>query len=73
MPKENVHTKDPLERVEVRWQPDQYVQIGTVKLATPDSEIAGVEGIYLDLDRYGVNRLITALRRARDAVFGRDV
>lgn len=30
------------------------------------------DGWYADLDRAGINRLIKALRRARDQAFGRD-
>lgn len=29
-------------------------------------------GVWSDLDRYGCNRLIRTLRKARDAAFGRD-
>lgn len=32
----------------------------------------GFEARYLNLDRAGCNRLITTLRRARDAAFGKD-
>jgi hypothetical protein len=72
MPKENVNTANPRERVEVRWQHAGSVQLGTVHRTDLESEIEGVEGVYLDLDRFGINRLITVLRRARDAAFGRD-
>ena len=42
-----------------------------------DEDLAGqsiprAAGIYIDLDRAGINRLIRNLRRARDQAFGRD-
>jgi hypothetical protein len=30
------------------------------------------DGMYVDLDRAGINKLIRNLRRARDQAFGRD-
>lgn len=57
-------------RVEVGW--DRY---GAVQVATmdPDAELGSREsGLYVDLDRGGINNLIRLLRKARDQAFGRD-
>lgn len=72
-------------RFEIGWNRDGGVQIATTRLAEgaePDSEwldaADGAEpkpawdGQWMDLDRYQVNELIRALRRARDQAFGRD-
>lgn len=50
------------------------VEIGTVELPTPDGTATApiLGGMYLQLDRDGINRLIRNLRRARDQAFGRD-
>lgn len=46
---------------------------GETDTETLTEEMAGgVQGIFIDLDRPGINRLITCLRRARDSAFGRD-
>jgi hypothetical protein len=72
-PDEKVHW-DP--RVEVTSH-SRVVQIGVVPPSREHSTNAsGVwdreDGQFLSLDRDGVNRLIRALREAREAVFGRD-
>lgn len=57
--------------VEIGWGRDgQYVQMATgpVPVTGFDSERAH----YVQLDRAGVNRLIRALRKARDQAYGRD-
>lgn len=69
MPKEVIHTgpdDDPRFTVQVGWTPDCDVQIATLNGAEPDS------GWHVTLSRREVNRLIKALRRARDAAYGRD-
>ena len=56
--------------VVVKWNRDMYVQLATVR---PDGEEpSGQSGIYVDLDRDRINRLIRYLRRARDQAFGKD-
>lgn len=63
---------------EVRWHrwPESHVQVVTrlkgyeiyAEPGTPTCEY----GMYVTLDRDGINRLIRNLRRARDQAFGRD-
>ncbi len=67
---------------EVSW----YREAGHVQLATrcirADDETSydnpefatlnAADGWYIDLDRAGINRLISNLRRARDQAFGKD-
>lgn len=43
------------------------VSIGSINKSLPENN-----GWFLDLDRETINRLIKALRRARDTVFGAD-
>lgn len=71
MPKELIHSATldgcaDSRRVELGWNREG----GFVQLATYDGKPA--DGLFVDLDRTGINRLIAKLRRARDQVFGRD-
>ena len=77
MPKELIHDRnsDPsatTASVELTWgrEPSGYVQLGAIMREA----ITGVTetGIYVQLDRSGLNRLIRTLRRSRDAAFGAD-
>jgi hypothetical protein len=79
MPKENINSDlDGGTRVEVSWAHDRYVQLTTAMKRT----VAGSQehpefdtydtGAYVSLDRYGINRLIQVLRRARNAAYGKD-
>jgi hypothetical protein len=75
---------DPERRgaVDVRWDRESgYFQIGTHcpsfevwvdgdKL--PENAIPAEYGWWVSLDRRGINDLISTLRRARDAAFGKD-
>jgi hypothetical protein len=81
MPKENINNDNEIDaatRLEVSWQPDAYVQLTTAlrreEPATSDSPAHVVydTGAYVSLSRYGINRLIQVLRRARNTVFGKD-
>lgn len=81
MPKENINNDneiDPVTRVEVSWQSDAYVQLTTaLRREEPASSEAPAHvvydtGAYVSLSRYGTNRLIQVLRRARNAAYGRD-
>ena len=72
---------DPLPyplRVQVGWSATEYptVQVSTVcpavNLAGQLLEQKNADGFYVHLDRDGINRLIRALRKARDAAFGAD-
>lgn len=74
-------------RVEVGWWPNGGVQIGTTHrrpvkaisvtgidgtTAAPDPDGWTWDGQHTDLDRHGLNKLIRALREARDKAYGRD-
>lgn len=50
--------------------PDE--QIGDIFLETLRQQWGSIDGMYISLDRSGINRLIKLLRRARDGAFGRD-
>lgn len=79
MPKENVNCV-AIEgfRAEVSWKADSHVQVATVNLESPfeftgeNADAGKFEGWYVTLDREGINRMIRALRKARDAAFGSD-
>jgi hypothetical protein len=79
MPKENINSDTVgTTRIEVSWQHDAYVQLTTaLRSEVPASEatpefITYDTGAYVQLDRHGINRLIQVLRRARNAVYGKD-
>lgn len=58
-------------RALVLWGRDKDdLQLATVK----DDPATGAveEGLFVDLDRHGVNQLIRVLRKARDQAFGAD-
>lgn len=60
----------PSFRVQVGWGDNDYVQVATVN---PAERLGTVEsGLYVDLDRKGINDLIRLLRKARDRAYGRD-
>jgi hypothetical protein len=73
-------------RVEVGWGPGTWVQVGTTNATSPlvwpaESEDVSEEpavkpepflGWFVTLNRDGINRLIRALRRARDEALGAD-
>lgn len=56
--------------VHVGWMRDRHVEVG-VAMFDPSREMPS-EGTFLLLDRAACNRLITALRKARDSAYGRD-
>lgn len=76
MPKELVYgrtngTQPPV--VHVGWGPrgaGDYVQLATLPPTSSDVDYDTCQ--YVDLDRDGINRLIRALRRARDRAYGAD-
>lgn len=81
MPKENINSDneiDPVTRIELSWQPDAYVQLTTATRREMDGttetppHVTYETGAYVHLTRYGINRLIQILRRARNAAFGKD-
>lgn len=56
--------------VHVGWVKDRHVEVGVAQF-DPSRERAS-EGVFLSLDRAGINRLIRSLRKARDAAYGSD-
>ena len=66
--------------VDVRWgREGGYVQVVTKATDAHGGRLAGespdthfTDGMYVDLGRDAINRLIRNLRRARDQAFGRD-
>ena len=86
MPKEIIYDEATLYDAVVGWKPGQYVQLGiqthdgrpVVEVLGAGEEpktmadMAGFTGLWGTYDREGVNRLIRALRRARDQAYGKD-
>lgn len=84
MPKELVYSAEALrdavstavvEHVAVGWTKDLSAQIGVIPGPPVELTINGQPadpGLWMDLDRDRINRLIRALRKARDAAFGPD-
>lgn len=82
MPRESVFGTDAEGYVvRVGWERDKQVQLGVtgaVEFRFTDPLPAGVtvadgfDGLWVTLDRHGLNDLIRKLRRARDAAYGRD-
>lgn len=56
--------------VQVGWMRDRHVEIGAASF-DPSREMPK-DGVFMTLNRDGVNRLIRSLRKARDSAFGRD-
>jgi hypothetical protein len=88
MPKEIVYDDAGMYDAVVGWEPDGYVQVGikshnatTIRIRVGDEEVdkveftgrtAGFDSLWGTFDRAGINRLIKALKHARDAAYGRD-
>ena len=88
MPKEMIYelrrgNEDPGRRIEVGWARDLHVQIATThKISDAEPTYMSKDmvpetpetwdGQHVQLERYQINALIHALRRARDQVFGKD-
>lgn len=86
MPKEVIYDEATMYDVVVGWEADKYVQLGIqthggqpiVRMLgagdepTPLHDMAEFTGLWGTFDRTGINRLIRALRRARDQAYGRD-
>lgn len=77
MPKETVynaydHGDSDLFQLDLSWGREQNsVQIGTLQVEERTQRKV-VDGVFVQLDRAGCNKLITALRKARDQAFGKD-
>lgn len=56
--------------VQVGWTRHQIVEIGVAQF-DPSRELP-TKGVFMSLDRAGINRLIRTLRKARDAAYGSD-
>lgn len=64
---------DPSEVLEVCWSKDEEGEgYENVWIIASDGNDDIAWGLAFDLDRSGLNRLIKALRRARNAAFGGD-
>lgn len=81
MPKEKIRDEAGMYDVHVGWERDKHVQVGVETadgrtlaehLTAEQDTPASFKGLWGTLDRAGCNRLIRALRQARDAAFGRD-
>lgn len=89
MPKQMIYPfpnpdgSDADRRIEVGWQRNLGVQVGTTTVVNPGTIRVGPGGVegetaprwdgaFVDLDRGQINELIRSLRRARDAAYGRD-
>ena len=81
MPKEKIYDEAQMYDVHVGWERDKYVQVGiettdgvTVveRLTQGAADSVDSHGLWGTLDRAGCNRLIKAVRHARDAAYGRD-
>lgn len=82
MPAEVINAANtPYMRARVEWGRDKKVQVGAIY--HPDADHAkgspecacdyhDWEGVYVELDRTGCNRMIRALRKARDQAYGQD-
>jgi len=58
--------------VTVGWHADlEHVQVATISRHPVTFEVIN-EGLYVNLDRRGINDLIRNLRRARDQAYGKD-
>jgi hypothetical protein len=76
MPRETVHDVIDMWDIQIGWSPET-VQLGVT--ARGDKTIAELlenpekyNGLWSNLDRQAINRLIRVLRKARDGAFGAD-
>lgn len=61
--------------IEVGWgRESSHVELGTVVHDSSGQRVAKVteNGMFVQLNRDGINRLIRALRKARDQAYGSD-
>ena len=63
---------EPRERLTVQWLPLGDVQVGVELEPMQGEPGVGEHAAWMSLNRAEINRLIKALRRARDAAYGRD-
>jgi hypothetical protein len=80
MPKEVIHPSVPVDvsdgatirTAEVVWQPDGWVQLVTRTEVYESEQAVTGDSVATDLDRAQINKLIRALRRARNQAYGAD-
>lgn len=79
MPKEVIYDDSAMYDAVVGWEPDKYVQVGVqahnqhnITITAGEQQQASFESLWGTFNRTGINRLIKALRRARDSAYGRD-
>lgn len=56
--------------VHVGWTRGRFVEVGAAAF-DPSRQMPN-DGVFMTLDRDGINRLIRALRKARDQAYGAD-
>lgn len=85
MPRENIRnpraeaTDEVVDLIAVGWRNEGdvgSVQLGVVETARVNISVGGKplddKGLFMDLDRQQINRLIRNLQRARDQAYGAD-
>ena len=75
MPKEIIRCDqdEATVQAELGWGREAgYVQLGTTNWSIETNPGDPTRGWFVTLDRHGINRLIRALRKARDQAFGAD-
>lgn len=83
MPAEMINDQtNPEWRAQVHWGRDRPVRVSTVCLTSAPLDVKSNvpvtgtqhtwEGVFVALDREGCNRMIRALRKARDQAYGQD-
>lgn len=81
MPKEIIWSRygsevegEPEPVAQVGWSREaSHVELGVVKTGVDPTDADDPKnGLYIQLDRDGINRLIRTLRTARDQAYGRD-
>jgi len=72
MPAEKVNDAgSPYHQMWVHWSRGLHVTVSTVA-TDPQNPTTDWGGIHVELDREGINRVIRALRKARDQAYGSD-
>lgn len=54
----------------IRWSKEGFVEIGASSFDIAEGEVR--DGTFMTLDRAGLNRLISMVRRARSQAYGKD-
>ena len=77
MPKETVRDEvygrdNEYREIQVRWNRNRWVELATVNVDPALGDPKPGTGIYMSLDREGLNKLISDLKRAGRQAFGED-